>query len=69
MVLMGETLATGASPRCGCGWVVVLKVCRSGGGYYIGAVCPNCGPYCRESGYYRTSEAAQAALDSGNYGR
>ena len=45
-----------------------LDVYRSGAGYYIGTYC-NCGPYTRESGYYRTRELAQANLDSGTYGR
>ena len=69
MVLKGETLATGAPQRCTCGWVVELSVCKSAAGYYVGAFCPNCGPYCRESGYYATREQAQAALDSGSYWR
>ena len=34
------------------------------GGYYIGTYCA-CGPYTRESGYYRNRELAQADLDSG----
>lgn len=34
------------------------------GGYYIGTFC-GCGPYSRESGYYRTRELAQADLDTG----
>ena len=45
-----------------------LDVYLSGAGYYIGTYC-RCGPYTRESGYYRTRELAQAAFDSGAYGR
>ena len=45
-----------------------LDVYLSGAGYYIGTYC-RCGPYTRESGYYRTCELAQAAFDSGAYGR
>lgn len=36
------------------------EVCRSAAGFYVGSNC-NCGPYCRDSGYYRTSEQAEAA--------
>lgn len=68
MVGMGETIATGASPKC-CGKVLQFKVLCSGAGFYIGTFCDNHGPYSRESGYYPTREAAQAALDSGEYGR
>lgn len=48
-----------------CGEVLVPKVCLSGAGYYIGTMCC-CGPYSRESGYYRTREEAQADLDALN---
>jgi len=40
-----------------------LQVLMSGGGYYIGTFCPECGPYSRESDYFPTREAAQAELD------
>ena len=44
-----------------------LEVLRSNAGYYLGTTddlgCPN----SRDSGYYPTSEAAQAALDSGEF--
>lgn len=69
MVLKGETIRTGAPTTCMCGWVVEISVCQSAAGYYVGAVCPNCGPYCRESGYYNTYEEAEAALESGFYWR
>ena len=45
-----------------------LDVYLSGAGYYIGTYCA-CGPYSRESGYYRTRELAQADLDTGAYDR
>jgi len=68
-MLPGETIASGASSTCpDCGMKLELKVLRSGGGYYIGTFCC-CGPYSRESGYYRTSKEAQDALDSGFFGR
>ncbi len=69
MTLPGETIGSGGPPRCeDCGVMPKLDVYRSAAGYYIGTYC-NCGPYSRESGYYRTSELAQADLDSGAYGR
>ena len=69
MTLPGETLATGAPSACSdCKRKIVLQVCESGAGFYVGAWC-NCGPYCRESGYYGTKEEAQEALASGGFGR
>lgn len=69
MVLKGETIATGANPRCpDCGQMPPIKVCSSAAGYYVGSWC-GCGPYSRESGYYRTFEQAREALESGEYGR
>jgi hypothetical protein len=45
-----------------------LQVCRSEAGYYIGTVHPKDGPYSRESEeYFPTLEAAEAALESGNW--
>lgn len=43
------------------------SVCISGAGYYIGTTCPECGPYDRCSGYFRTREQAQEALDNESY--
>lgn len=40
-----------------------LKVLKSAAGYYIGRFCGNCGPYSRDSGYFKTEEEAQAELD------
>jgi hypothetical protein len=69
MTLPGETIATGAPDTCReCGVKPDLQVLRSAAGYYIGTFC-NCGPYSRESGYYPNAETAQAALDSGKFGR
>jgi len=69
MSLPGETIGSGAAPRCGdCGKMPRLDVYLSGAGYYIGTYC-DCGPYTRESDYYPTRELAQAALEAGTYGR
>ena len=40
-----------------------LTVCRSGAGFYLGCTDEN-GPVARDSGYYPTGDAAQAALDN-----
>jgi hypothetical protein len=69
MVLPGETIALGASPRCSdCGVMPPIKVHRSAAGYYIGTWCA-CGPYSRESGYYASADQARGALVRGDYGR
>lgn len=72
MVLPGETITgpdgTGENRCRHCEEQLFLRVCRSNAGYYVGTWC-KCGPYSRESGYYLTREEAQAALDSGVFGR
>jgi hypothetical protein len=68
-MIAGETIASGASPHCDCGTLMVNAVQRSAAGYFIGTFCGQCGPYSRESGYYSTAEEAQADLDSGDFGR
>lgn len=63
----GETIATGASPTCSdCGVTPKLQVCSSPAGYYIGTYC-DCGPYSRETAYYRTRDEAQADLDQAKF--
>ncbi len=69
MTLPGETIGTGAEPRCAdCGTMPKIDVYQSRGGYYIGTWC-QCGPYSRESDYFRSRKDARKALDSGAYGR
>ena len=67
-MLPGETIASGASPIC-CDKPLELQVCHSAAVYYIGTFCNNCGPYSRESDYFRKADDAQKALDSGEFGR
>lgn len=73
MALPGETLASRGGTefhKCeDCGFVLVPRVLQSGAGYYIGTFCANCGPYSRESGYYKTWGEAQRDLNSGNFSR
>lgn len=69
MTMPGETLATGAPAVCPeCGHHVELQVHRGGAGFYVGSWC-ECGPYTRESGYYRSRAAAELALKLGAYSR
>lgn len=68
-MIPGETIYSGASPTCDrCKTTPELSIYRSAAGYYIGTYC-QCGPYSRESGYYRTAEDAEVALALGNYQR
>ena len=71
-MLPGETLASlgGAEfHQCDdCGVKLIPKVLHSAAGYYIGTFC-NCGPYSRESGYYKTQQDAAKALADGSFER
>lgn len=68
-MLPGETIQSGAPPRCpDCHEVPRLDVYQTPAGHYIGTWCA-CGPYTRESGYYRSREAALAALTMGTFHR
>lgn len=69
MVLPGETIATGGPTTCSdCNATPELQVCSSPAGFYIGTYCA-CGPYSRESEYFKTHEQAKKALDSGEFSR
>lgn len=69
MTLKGETIQTGAPTRCpDCKTKVSPEVLHSNAGYYIGTAC-KCGPYSRESGYYRTSDEAAHDLATGDFER
>jgi hypothetical protein len=68
-MLIGETIMTGGSDVC-CGKAMEIRVLRSAAGYYIGTRCEECGcPNSRESGYYKTSEAAAKDLKNDCYFR
>ena len=68
-MLPGECVGDTITSCVDCGKTLKIQVLRSGAGYYIGFFCNNCGPYSRESGYYKTPEEAQRALDNGTYYR
>lgn len=68
-MLPGETIASGALVVCPeCAIHVVTQVLRSPAGFYIGTRC-DCGPYTRESGYFRTHSSAAHALETGQFDR
>lgn len=68
-MIRGETLASGAPAVCpDCGLTVRVGVRWSAAGWYIGGWC-NCGPYSRESGYYRSEDVAREIYESGKYER
>jgi len=63
-MIPGETIRTGAAEACpDCNVMLVEAVHMSAAGHYIGTWC-DCGPYSRESDYYRSREEAQTALDA-----
>ena len=69
MALPGEITGnrTGQFHKCSCGEQLPLEVLRSNAGYYIGYFCPQCGPWSRESGYFRTREEAQTELENNTF--
>ena len=69
MTLPGECVRDVATTCVECGAHLEIQVCKSMAGYYVGFWCGACGPYSRESGYYRSYEEAEKALSTGNYGR
>jgi len=61
-MLPGETILSGAPDKCpDCGKQLNFEVLKSAAGYYIGTQCC-CGPYSRESGYFKTSEVCNKIL-------
>ena len=63
MALKGELKGLGAIECNMCGEELPLQVCHSNAGYYLGHQCPNCGPYSRETGYFKTREEAKSELN------
>ncbi|MHA1344958.1 MAG: hypothetical protein ACTSO3_01025 [Candidatus Heimdallarchaeaceae archaeon] len=45
-----------------CASALPLKVLHSNAGYYIGTFCSCCGPYSRESEYFKTRDEAEKEL-------
>jgi hypothetical protein len=69
MTLPGECVNSNITTCHECGTELVIGIQKSAAGYYVGFFCDCCGPYSRESGYYRSHEEAETALSTGAYGR
>ena len=69
MTLPGECVNDTQTVCIDCGRELKVQVLRSAAGYYIGFFCHQCGPYSRESGYYRSRKEAEIALSRGLFGR
>jgi hypothetical protein len=69
MTLPGECVNDTKTTCHECGSELTIDIQKSAAGYYIGFFCQECGPYSRESGYYRSYEDAEKALSTGSYGR
>ena len=69
MTLLGECVRDVETTCVECGTELTIDIQKSAAGYYIGFWCHRCGPYSRESGYYRSYEEAEKALNTGAYGR
>lgn len=68
MALPGELRGLDGTTCC-CGEKLELQVCRSAAGYYLGYFCGQCGPYSRETGYFRTRKDAAYELEEVKQGR
>ena len=65
----GETIGSGAQKTCKtCGVTVLLNVYRSAAGWYIGSFC-RCGPYSRESVYYKSEGEARDRFQDDSWER
>ena len=62
-MMPGETILTGASPKC-CGKVLLFRLLKSPAGWYVGTFCPKCGPYSRETIYIQDQEEGYRVLMS-----
>jgi len=69
MTLPGECVNSISTTCHECGTELNIGVQKSAAGYYVGFWCPECGPYSRESNYYRSCEEAEKALSTGSYVR
>ena len=63
MAIEGELNGLHPSVKCSeCGTDLPLSVCHSMAGYYLGYECHTCGPYSRETDYFRTEDEAAYAF-------
>lgn len=64
-MIPGETVGAKTTECVECHQTLTIKVCHSWGGYYVGFICPNCGPYSRES-YFDTDQFRDIYYDLPN---
>ena len=69
MTLPGECVNDIKTTCHECGTELNIDIQKSAAGYYVGFFCNECGPYSRESGYYRSYEEAENDLSKGTYAR
>ena len=62
MAIQGELSGLSGAACDSCQRKLELQVCESAAGFYLGYVCPSCGPWSRETGYYGNREEAEAEL-------
>lgn len=67
MALEGELKGLNGT-KCSCGERLALGVQQSPAGYYLGYCCNRCGPWSRETGYYRTRQFAEMSLGKARAG-
>jgi hypothetical protein len=68
-MLPGECVGSLTETCFDCRSEMEIRVLKSARGHYLGFLCPKCGPYSRESGYFMNEDAAKWALVSGAYHR
>ena len=68
MAIAGELTGSDALRCSDCNVLMRNRVLCSWAGYYIGKAC-DCGPYSRESDYYRSAGECEAALVTEDYKR
>ena len=64
-MIPGECVEDVTTACTECNEKLDIGVYQSNAGYYIGFWCPNCGPYSRESRYYRNEVEASVDLQLG----
>jgi hypothetical protein len=69
MALIGEVTGKRVIKCEDCKKIMHIEILRSNAGYYIGFCCPECGPYSRESGYYKKATEAAKALEENTFER
>jgi len=62
MAIEGELSGT-EGVTCDCGVKLELAVQMSAAGHYLGYFCNQCGPWSRETGYFKNRKEAEKALE------